>query len=355
MEQSKEINEWLEDIGHETGDTFHCDAKAVVNEVSSHDALFSNIGIKILSIIGGFVAGVLFLVFLFLSGILESETSMAVTGVIFIIGTLAGSRLLGNHTFLDASIISIYILGCVLMAIGSGGLYSACSILIMTSLVTLLVTNKYVLVFISILLLNGSIAGLYFDSNAGQWLHLHTTITIIALICICFGEAELISSTPKINRLYKPVVMGLFVSLAAMLLAIALQSVWDDTGISYGWVLSLFTWAGIMFLVMQIMRVCSVSTRNSIVFYILAVLILLPTLHAPAISVAVFMILLSFRYNYKPAFVMSIALLIYALIQYYYDLSITLLAKSGFLFFSGMLFLAMWLLFRKMIKNDNPL
>ncbi len=355
MEQSKEISGWLEDVGRETGEVFHCDAEAIDREASRHDALFSNIGIKILSIIGGFIAGVLFLVFLFLSGIFESETSLAVTGVVFIIGALAGSRLLSGHTFLDATIVSVYILGCTVLAIGLDDLHAACFALMVVSVVTILVTDKYVMVFISILLLNGSIAGLYFESDTWQCLHVHTAITLVVLTCTCLGEATLISSTPKVNRLYQPVVTGLFLSLAVMLLAVALQSVWDHADINYGWILSLFTWAGIVFLVRQVIKTCDVSTRNSIVFYALLVLILLPTLYVPAISGAVFMILLSFKYSYKSAFVMSLSLLVYALIQYYYDLSITLLAKSGFLFFSGILFLAIWLLFHKSKKNDNPL
>ncbi len=236
-------------------------------------------------------------------------------GVGFIAGALAGSGLLRSHTFLDATIVSLYILGCVLVAIGSGGLSAACCALMVISLVTLLLTDKYVMAFISILLLNGSIAGLYFESDTGQCLHMHTAMTILTLTCTCLYEAALISSTPKINRLYQPVVTGLFVSLAALLLAVALQPVWDDAGVSYGWVLSLFIWAGIMFLVRQILRTCGVSTRNSIIFYALSILILLPTLYAPAISGAIFMMLLSFRDSYKPAFVMSLVLLMYALIQ----------------------------------------
>ncbi len=355
MEQGKELNEWLEVIGHETGDIFQCDAEAIAGETSRHNALFSNIGIRALSVIGGFAAGCLFLVFLFLSGILESETSMTATGVIFIAGALVASRLLGNHTFLDAAFVSVYIIGCALLAIGSGSETNACTFFILTALVTLIVTEKYVLVFISVLLLNGSIAFLYIDPGADEWLYLHTVVAMMALTGLCASEASIISISPKVNLRYKPVVAGLFVSLATILLGVALQHYWgkNDNVVVYGQTLSVFTWMGIMYLVWQITRICDFSGRKRLIFCALMALVILPTFYAPAISGAVFMILLSFRYNYKPAFAISIILLIYTLTQYYYDLSITLLVKSGILFFSGILFLCMWWLFHKTIKKDD--
>ncbi len=355
MDRSNEIHELLDEIRSASGEGFQCDEAAVEKEVIEHDALFTGIGIKILSIIGGFAAGIVFLVFLFLAGIIDSESGMLVTGFLFIAASLAISKLVKNIV-LDAATVSMFVIGCVLSTIGMiDNTDQICWFFLLIALISAAVTDNYILVFISVLLFNAGLAGFFITYDAIPWIHLLAAILSVALAVVCSAEAFAVSFSAKTNRLFKPVVAGMFVSTAVCLIAVAL-TYRLDLKLQYVWILSLCIWGTVMWLLRSILQTFdSMSRKAAIVFYLVFALILLPTWYAPAVSGALLMMLLAFRFNYKPAFAMSVALLIYVLIQYYYDLGITLLVKSGILFFSGILFLVIRMLFQKMIKKDEAI
>jgi uncharacterized membrane protein len=170
---------------------------------------------------------------------------------------------------------------------------------------------------------------------------------------LCCNEARFISVSAGFNRLFRPVTAGVFLSLTLCLIALALlpEEDLDDNVLNLSViVLSLCFWVQTMLMVRHIVRTLKVT---NIWIYVAAALVLLPTLYAPPISGAVLMMMLGFRFGYRPALATSILLLAYLLIQYYYNLEYTLLTKSGMLFFSGILFLVLWRLFRKYIQHDD--
>jgi len=360
MNTNNEIKDWLNHIGQESGETFKCNEDAIILEISQHQSMFSNVGVKILSIFGSMLAGALFLMFLFMLDIFDSDKSMLIIGILFVICALVGNSQLNSslfseftRTFFDTTIVSMYILGCTLMAIGANNINFACCLLILTALVTAVVSNKYILSFFSVLLLNGSIVGLYIAIDLiFILLYLHSAIVMVTLVYVCSNEARLIKISSKINHLYKPVVMGLFVLLTVLLIAISILGI--DTVFTIT-ICSLVFISGIMFLVWQNRKMWDIPKGKNIALYCISLLILLPTFHFPAIAGAIFMILLTFRYGHKSGFVISLALLIYAFTHYYYALEITLLAKSICLFISGILFLIIWLSLRNILKYENSI
>ncbi len=354
METNKEIHDRLEEIRASEGGGFYCDEAAVETEFARHEALFSGIWVKILSVFGGFTAGVSLMGFLFLAEIINSEESMLVAGVIFTAASLAASVYVKNIV-LDAAIISLYVIGCVLSAIGSGSPEAACWLLLVIAAITAVVTDNYILVFIAVLLFCGSIAGFFFTYEVERFFLPYVGVLSLALTGICSAEAQLVTSSPKINRRCKPAIAGMFVSLIAGFAAILLLPWYDNTLPCIGF-MSLCLWGNILFILRKAVRTFGpTSLKIKIVFYSVSLFVLLPVFFAPAISGAVFLVLLAFRFNYKAAFAMSLLLLIWSIGQYYYDLNITLLVKSGILFFSGLLFLGFWLLFHKTIKNNDTI
>ena len=351
METSKEICDLLDDIRVAENYGIRCNEVAVENEVIRHHALFSGLWIKFLSVILGFVAGGTLLGFLFLAGLFKSEGSMLVTGIILIAISLTISIRVKN-VMLDAMTLSLYVIGCALFGIGTDSAELACWSLFIIAFVTAAVTSNYILVFIATLLFCGSFVGAFFAYKIEQFLLLpYIGLWSFALTAICCAEARLVSLSSKINRRYKPVVAGMFVSLIACFVTLLFSPPYDWT---YVGILSLCLWVNILFLVWKIVQtLCPTSLKAKYSFLSISVFVLLPAFFAPVISGAVFLMLLAFRFNYKSMVVASLMLLILALIQYYYDLNITLLVKSGILFFSGLLFLAFWFLFQKTIKNDT--
>jgi len=311
------------------------------------------IWVKILSVILGFVAGVTLLGFLFLAGFINSEQSMLFSGIIFIPASLIIS-ICAKKIMLDAMTLSLYVIGCTLFAFGTGSAVLACWCLLVVALVTVAVTSNYILVFIATLLFCGSFAGSFFAYEIEKFFLLpYIGLWSFVLTAICFAEARLVSWSPKINRRYQPVVAGMFVSLIASFVALLFLPPYD---LPYVGFLSFCLWTNILFIAWKIIQTLyPASSKVKYAFLSISVFVLLPAFFVPAISGAIFMMLLAFRFNYKSMFAASLLLLIWALFQYYYDLNITLLVKSGILFFSGLMFLAFWFLFHKTLKNDDAI
>jgi hypothetical protein len=347
METNSETHKWLNDFRRTSGKEFQCNEEAIEQEITQHDAFFSSIGIKILSLLGGITAGTLFLAFLFLCDLFNSEGTIMTLGILFLSASVYISRVSKSVVY-DTLTVCLYILGATLLGLGIES-FSALWVFIVVACVTLFVSTNYILIFLAVLLFSGSVGGLMLEHEV-QWLLTALagglSATFMALYC---NEARCISVSVDCNRLFRPVTAGLFVSLAVCLIALALipKEKGDDWAVV---LLSLCFWVQNMLMVRHIISALKVT---NIWIYVAATLVLLPTLYAPPISGAVLMILLSFRFGYRPALAMSILLLTYLLIQYYYNLEYTLLTKSGMLFVSGILFLALWRMFRKYIKHDD--
>src|SRR5690606_13137026 len=98
-----------------------------------------------------------------------------------------------------------------------------------------------------------------------------------------------------------------------------------------------------------------VAGRKKVLTLVLCLFTLLPTLYAPSISGALLIVLLSFLVNYRTGFAIGIIALIYFVVQYYYDLNLSLLTKSIILFSSGTVFLVFYFFFTKMTKDNEKI
>ncbi len=330
----------------------------VLKEQEHREISYSGVAIKVLSILGGIFASLTLLIFIFLAGAYDSEVALIILGIILMAGAIIGDREFKN-IILDTFCISLYVAGFALLIFGlsktilssDDSIYLGCMIL---SLLTLFFTNNYILVFLATITFNASLLFFIQDGKMPEGIIFIILFMGSTLVKLNFSEAKIITKNEKYNRLFHPVQMGFFFSFACglvfLLFHISMVSPY------FTWMLSAFIWLGITYLISKILTLFGVEERKTkVLVYACCTLILLPTIYAPFISGGILLLLLSFYFNYKTEFVLSILVLTYIICQYYYDLQFTLLQKSGILFFTGILFLIFWFVFHKMMKKDETL
>ena len=91
---------------------------------------------------------------------------------------------------------------------------------------------------------------------------------------------------------------------------------------------------------------------NLVILFITAIVFGLTAIF-PAISVSFLLILLCFMVNYKTGFVIGILSLVYFIVQFYFDLSFSLLIKSEMLVASGLVFGAFYFFSNKKLATHE--
>jgi uncharacterized membrane protein len=190
---------------------------------------------------------------------------------------------------------------------------------------------------------------------------------MILLTYWLINEAKIITYNNKLLRLYKPVKIGLVISLLAGLFYLSYY--WKIVNTFYyrrnaeldlfflNFIEVLFPIIVLCVIIYVAYKIIQINTikpiKAKILIYSISLLIGIIGLFSPSILVAILLVLLSFLVNYKTGFVIGIISMIYSFSQYYYDLSFTLLTKSILLFISGILFLFLYLWTTKMLKTNE--
>ncbi|WP_299104909.1 DUF4401 domain-containing protein [uncultured Tenacibaculum sp.] len=343
----------LNSIRSSEGVNFECDENAIHEEYKAQGENKSSLAIKILSIFGGFIATLAFLGFLAIAGLYNSELGLLIFGIGFITSAIWLNKAY-NKIIIDTFSISIYVIGFALFAFGLLEMNvdkNIITILIsFIALSSLIVTQNFILSFISVLIISGNFIFLIISNNSYDLIHLYVFINTLCLTYLFLNEAKLISSSKRISQLYNPVRIGLIISLLFGLVSIGKRHLIPISQ-GYIWLSSIAMILVIMYLVYSIIKINEIKTiKSKVLIYTLSTLILIPTIFSPSISGAILIILLSFLVNYKTGLAIGIISIIYFVSQYYYDLNFTLLTKSIILFISGVIFLLFYLF---TIKNLN--
>lgn len=202
--------------------------------------------------------------------------------------------------------------------------------------------------FISILVINGGLLQLVFVNEAYKLIHVYIGVTTLALTWCMLNEAKLLTSGPRMAKLYDPLRVGLMISLLYGLVIVGKKD-WLLVSQNYNWFSSVVIIPVVLYVVNVITDIVDPQTpKNKPGIYLLTILVLAPTVFAPAISGAILIILISFMVNYKTGLVIGVVAFIYFISIYYYDLSFSLLTKSMLLFSSGIVFLLFYL-----FTNEN--
>jgi len=336
----------LDSIRLSEGAKFECDEKSILEEYNTQGENKSSFAIKILSVFGGFLATLTFLGFLAIAGLYNSEFGLLIFGIGFIISAIWLNKVY-DKLIIDTFSISIYVIGFALLAFGLFEMNvdeNIIAILIsLIALSSLIITQNFILSFISVLTISGGFLFLIISNNSYDLIHLYIAINTLILTYLFLNEAKIVSSNKRLSQLYNPIRIGIVISLLFGLILVGKRHLTPITQ-NHIWLSSIVMILVTMYLVYTIMKINEINTvKSKVMIYTLSALILVSTIFSPSISGAIVIILLSFLVNYKTGLVIGIISIIYFISQYYYDLNFTLLTKSIILFISGIMFLLFYL------------
>lgn len=356
MDNIKDIEPFLDTISAVEGSAFSFDENAIKAEYAKQHKRRSNLVIKVLSIFGILFATFAFFGFLAILGIYESELGMLLLGSILIVLSLL-LNIKFDTLIVDTFGASIYVLGIALVSFGliSFELHEDLTtfLVITIALCSLFVVQNYILSFISILIIASGFLVFIFSKDLFELLHFYTAFYALALAYCSFNEPQFFTSGLKVSKIYGPLRIGLIFSLLFGLVAVGNYRL-APMSQNLNWISSLVHISIILYLVGPITKTLGVDSKNTKIWiYTLTCLTLLPTLFAPSISGALLIVLLSFRVNHKTGLGIGIVALVYFVIQYYYDLNLTLLVKSILLFSSGVIFVLFYLFLTKKAPTNE--
>ncbi|NKI27608.1 DUF4401 domain-containing protein [Arenibacter sp. 6A1] len=348
----------IDRIRSSEGSKFECDEDSILENFKRQEENQSSIAIKILSTLGGFIAALAFLGFLLLGEIYDSDFGLLISGIGFII--LAIWLNIGfDKLIIETFSASLYILGFSMIAtgmvIGGSDKNDIITVLSLIGLSALILTQNYLLSFISVLITTVGLLLLIILNDLYDLIPLYIAVHTLLLTYLFLKEAKIISLGTKISKLYNPVRIGVLVSLLIALISIGIEEL-VPLPQSHFWLTNIILIPVFMYLVVTIIKINNIkSIKSKISIYTLCTLILVSTIVAPTILVAIIIILLSFLVNYKTGLVIGILSIIYFVSQYYYNMNFTLLTKSILLFTSGIVFLLFYLFTTKKLTTNEKI
>ena len=331
------------------------DEEAIVSAYKKDDGN-QTLAIKILSIFGGILASLAFLGFLFIAGFYDSGIGLSAFGIIFITASVWLSNLY-NKIIIDPLSVSSFFIGFLFVGVGSVQLdfnEDLISILfLLIALGVLAMSRNYILCFVSVLIVNGSILALIISNDGYDFIHIYVSALALILTYLLLKEAKIITSVKRLSHLYNPVRIGLTFSFLAGLALLGIKGMLPLSR-EFIWLSSFVIISVIAYLISLLFKVLDITEkRTKITIYGITLLTILPTALSPAISGAILLIVLGFLVNYKTGLILGIVSFIYFISQYYYDLNFTLLTKSILLFLSGILFVLLYLLTHKKLSSNE--
>lgn len=356
MSNKEHLKEVLDYLQTTEGKTLKLDEEAIASAYHKNNDDRS-LPVKVLSVLGGVLASLAFLGFLFIAGLYHSGTGLLVLGIICITASVWISRAYDN-IIMDTLSVSAFIIGFMLLGFGLDQLKinenSISVIFMIIALSSIYIVRNYILSFVAVLIINGSMLTLMISNQGYDLILIYVALLALIMTCLFLKEARIITMSKSLSKLYDPVRTGLICSFLSVLAFLGIKGVLPVSP-HYIWLSSLIIISVIVYLHSTLFGVWSITgIRHKAAVYIFTVLALLPTVFSPAISGAVLLMLLSFSVNYRTGLVLGIISFIYFIAQYYYDLHFTLLTKSILLLSTGVLFMAIyWFLYKKWTTNEK--
>ncbi|BDA79280.1 hypothetical protein LPTSP3_g22100 [Leptospira kobayashii] len=303
--------------------------------------------IRILTFFGAFIAGGLFLLFLAALDLLNSSTSSILIGLVFLFGTTAASRLAQNEessVFLEPILVSFVNIGQGLFVFGISesvreDFTSIFFLVFIIQVVLFSVFQSGVQKFLSVPIGFASLTGVLYQLK----LNLYFPILLYTAAILLYFVLDKYSRN---KRKGEPVSLHLSVGKDALVITFIanLISPYIEGFLGYEFrvpiVSSLLIHSIFIVLLWKELYVRLGLRKEFIIgFYLFFFLILYPTIHSPGIIGGIFILFLGFAYSVKSIQIWGILSLIGFIIYYYYNLQVTLLAKSYQLLGTGALFL----------------
>lgn len=400
----------LGQLERETARPLNINRDALLKDFHEDQEHEGTLAMKALSIVGAFFATGLFLVFLFLFG-LDSEISLFVLGVLMLVGGYFFCRRDFLGIMGEAFGVALVVCGFPLLLLGFEDQLSGSNdtLIVLLALilagVLLVLMENGIITFLATVTMGGCLLFLAHDGFDRFGAHLYVGLVAILLTVWVQFEARLLKSADLVCRRYDGVRTGLIFALLIGAGYLSDFRFWMELQRLPNWYASvvlvpLILWLayGLLLRFLGGVEVTggaqgtegtqnteftefteftkktefTESTqgndftereRNEIAprwrtirlwLYLAGLLILLlPTIFAPALSATLLCLLLAWKAGYRTGRAIAVLALIYFISRYYYDLNLSLLTKSIILSASGSLFLAAWAILGKKISPDE--
>lgn len=356
MHKVEDIPQLLSALQPVDGPAVDFNEPAITADYQKHYDNRSGIAIKILIVFGGFLASVAFVAFLFLLEIFKSDMAMLVLGIGFTVAALFINKVY-DKLIVDTLSVSMFLIGLSLSGIGLSALHVEGNGLILfyalAALATLIFNRSYVFSFLAVLLFNGSVLAFIANNGVYDLVHVYIIATSVALAWWMLSEAEIIAARETVAGIFSPVRSGLIFSLLVALIAVGKRGL-VEVETSLIWLSSVGSIGIILYLVKHVLVLLNKQhIKHKWLLYGACLVCLVPTAFSPAVAGSVLILLLSFMVNYRTGVGIALVALTYFIAQYYYDLNLTLLQKSGLLVLSGTMLLILYFVTAKMMGDEK--
>ncbi|WP_316811077.1 DUF4401 domain-containing protein [Pedobacter heparinus] len=273
---------------------------------------YQGLGIKALSVVGGFLSSSFFIGFVAMMISNWSEALLA-SGLLMILGTVWIDRA-SKSVIMDTISISAYLSANLMIGMAMYQITKSDNmvavLLLAISLTVPFLTPSYMLNFLSVLMIHGCLFALLNVNGGKELMHLFLLLPAAGFTLLSLYEPRLLTQGAAVNIRFNPWRTGMLFSLMASL-CYSGTVLFGDAGPNWVQVLALPIWGSLL------------------------------------------IIFVSFHTGHRTGLAAGILLLIYAVGQYYYNLHFTLLVKSYMMLGTGVLFLIAWFIFKNKLKQEH--
>lgn len=311
--------------------------------------------VKIITIIGAWFGSLLFLGFLLIAKLIESEESMIITGGLFVvIGIAISFTNIKNH-LLDSLSLSLSILGQILFGVGIGratdGIKSVCYAGLIVEILVYLLAQSYTQKFLSVIIIPACLLGIIWNGPIFEATHFLVGGLTAASVLIWINEIPLQIWLKKQPLFYVPTAYGLVLGLL-LTLVLSINNRFFEVNITHWYITSLISFLSLSFLLYKSLYETLGVGKKALWFAVIVVAILFaPTFQSPGIITSALIVILGFSRSNRVLLTLGLVFLATFITAFYYSLQQSLLTKSIVLMSTGILFLGIGFAFDKLKKR----
>ena len=350
MEISK-LSAFLEKVfQRDTLVTANVDETVIRQEILENDAVFSNITIKVLTVLGGIIAAVFFFLFLGISGAFNTGFGRMMVG--------SFSLAIAVYLFNSNKGLFWETLGVMLSIVAHVSLYFGLSefsfpvlyiyiIFVIVAFVMIAFADNYLQKMASVMIIFCGLPVVFDDFHIWGFVPILGGLVSILMTYFILFEAKLVAKSPFWASSYAPIRMGILLSFSSLIGLDAFNWMFKKSitfHIPYvGSILILMSLSYLLYCVFKKYKI-----PNSYVYIIGVMILFIPLIHNPAILGSFLVLLLGFYAQYRIDMAIGLLGLIYFVSRFYYDLNYDLLTKSYLMMGTGVLFLLGYGIFMKL-------
>jgi|GEM_PF-3374057 len=353
---SSNLPDWL------SQSDFPYNATEIQQELERKKQTPTNPAIRLLLVIGVFLGSIFLFGALFMMGFQESMIGVLMIGIASVAGGLMVNRKSRSEVY-DTIAVSVILMGCACLAeVVAEWLVDTplgIPVMALVALVIVVLSYGFVLPFLGTI---GFFTALFLWFAMEEFplgMSVLYTILCVGITLMYLGEAEILAKLRPRARLFDPVRLGSLISVIIGLLFFT-PSYFPDflTRSQLPYFVFYFSVPTTLLCLYTIYYLTpSLGVRSSTAQWgvlLLFIVILSFFLYAPAVSLTLLLLFLTFYGRHPTGIVLSFLSLCIAVTYYYYELHYTLLTKSVILMLTGLLFLmGYWFINRHLHHHEE--